>query len=67
MSPGECIIHDVGGEFCSNVMNKLANDFGVEMRCISGGRPWANGQAESAVKLVKQKIRMFCLERDDGN
>ena len=48
-------------------MQKLANDFGVEMRCISGGRPWANGQAESAVKLVKQKIKMFCLERDDGH
>ncbi len=48
-------------------MQKLANDFGVEMHCISGGRPWANGQAESAVKLVKQKIKMFCLERDDGH
>ena len=65
LTPGECIIHDVGGEFCSKVMEKLAKSFGVEMRCIKGGRPWANGQGESAIKLVKQKLKMFALE--NGN
>ena len=62
LTPGECIVHDQGGEFKSQLQNKLANDFGVEMRCIKAGRPWANGQAESAVKSLKQKLKMFALE-----
>ena len=65
MSPGECIIHDDAGEFRSNVQHKLAEDFGVDYRQIKGGRPQANGQAESAVKLVKNKIRM--IAHDNGN
>ena len=65
LSPGECIIHDFGGEFNSKVQEKLANDFGVDFRCTKGGRPWANGQAEAAVKLVKNKIKMIGLE--NGN
>ena len=36
----------------------LAEDFGVDMRCIKSGRPMANGQVESAVKLVKQKLKL---------
>ena len=67
LSPGECIIHDSAGEFCSNIVKKLAEDFGVDMRCIKSGRPMANGQVESAVKLVKQKLKLLTLERSTGN
>lgn len=62
LCPGECLIHDRGSEFCNKVVRKLNNDFGVEVRVIRAGRPMANGQAESAVKNIKQKMRMLCLE-----
>ena len=67
MSPGECIIHDHGGEFDSNDMKKLAKDLNTDLRRTKGGRPWANGQAEAAVKLVKNKIKMIALENSDSN
>ena len=68
MAPGECIIHDHGGEFTSNLQKKLASDFGVELRCIQAGRPWANGQAESAVKKVKDKIKLLGIQGgEDGD
>ena len=67
MSPGECIIHDHGGEFDSKAMKKLAKDMNVDLRRTKGGRPWANGQAEAAVKLVKNKIKMIALEKNDSN
>ena len=67
MAPGECIIHDHGGEFTSNLQRDLAKDFGVEMRCISAGRPWANGQAEAAVKKVKNKIKLLAIENGDSH
>ena len=66
LSPGECIVHD-NGELNTNLQRKLARDFGVDMRCTKGGRPWANGQAEAAVKLVKKKIRLIVLENQDEN
>ena len=65
MAPGECIIHDKGGEFCNKVVRALAVDFGVDMRCIKAGRPMANGQAESAVKSVKQKMRTIALQNSN--
>ena len=65
LSPGECIIHDTGSEFCNEVVRKLGKDFGVDMRSIKAGRPIANGQAESAVKLVKQKLQMLALENSN--
>jgi len=65
LAPGECIIHDRGGEFRNNLVKALASDFGVEMRCIKAGRPMANGQAESAVKSVKQKIKTIALENSN--
>ena len=43
-------------------MKALSNDFGVDLRVIRAGRPMANGQAENAVKNVKQKIKMLYLE-----
>ena len=64
MSPGEATVHDAG-ELNSNLQRKLANDFGVEMRCTKAGRPWANGQAEAAVKLVKKKIKLIALENKE--
>ena len=44
------------------MVTKLSEDFNVELRVIRAGRPMANGQAESAVKNVKQKMQMLCLE-----
>lgn len=67
MAPGECIIHDYGGEFTATMQKKLANDFGVDLRCIKAGRPWANGQAESAVKKVKTRLKMLALESNEDN
>jgi hypothetical protein len=43
-------------------VRKLNENFGVEIRVIRAGRPMANGQAESAVKNVKQNMNMLCLE-----
>ena len=57
LAPGECIIHDHGGEFNNNLLRSLAKDFGVDMRLIKAGRPMSNGQGEAAVKLVKQKLK----------
>ena len=65
MAPGECIIHDKGGEFCNRLVRRLGADFGVDMRCIKAGRPMANGQAESAVKSVKQKLKTIALENSN--
>jgi len=62
LCPGECIVHDRGSEFCNHIVENLTKDFGVEMRVISAGRPMANGQAESAVKNVKNKLKLLCIE-----
>ena len=43
----------------------MAEDFGVEMRFIKGRRPMSNGQAEAAVKLVKNKMKMLALENSN--
>ena len=40
-------------------MNKL---YGVDPRCISAGRPQANGQAEAYVKQIKEKMRALMSE-----
>ena len=65
MAPGECVIHDKGGEFCNKLVRALAADFGVDMRCIKAGRPMSNGQAESAVKSVKQKLKTIAIENSN--
>ena len=67
MSPGECITHDNGCEFNSQLLKKLAEELSVDLRCTKGGRPWANGQAEAAVKLVKNKIKMIALDNTESN
>ena len=67
MSPGESIIHDDAGEMKSNILHALAKDFGVDYRGIKGGRPCENGQAESAVKLLKNKIKMIALDRGEAD
>ena len=59
------MIHDMGSEFCNKVMLCLSESFGCEMRCIKAGRPMANGQAESAVKNIKAKMRMLTLENSN--
>ena len=55
-------MHDLGGEFCNNLVKSLADDFGVEIRTIRAGRPMANGQAEAAVKNVKTRLKLICME-----
>ena len=55
-------MHDRGSEFCNNLVRTLCDDFRVRLRVIKAGRPMANGQAESAVKNVKNKIFALCLE-----
>ena len=67
MSPGECIIHDNGGEFNNGFLKKLAKEMNVDLRMTTGGRPWANGQAEAAVKLLKNKIKMIALDTTESN
>lgn len=62
LCPGECLIHDLGSEFCNYVVDCLTNSFGIEVRTIRAGRPMANGQAEAAVKNVKTKLKLICLE-----
>lgn len=62
MCPGECIVHDMGGEFCNNLAKILHDSFGVSIRITSAGRPQPNGQAESAVRNVKAKMEAFMAE-----
>ena len=62
MCPGECIVHDMGGEFCNNFAKILHDSFGVSIRITSAGRPQSNGQAESAVRNVKAKMEAFMAE-----
>jgi len=65
LCPGECLIHDRGSEFCNEVMEILRESFGIEIRVIKAGRPMANGQAESAVKNLKSKMKLLSME--NGN
>ena len=62
LCPGEAIIHDRGSEFCAEVVQKLNESFGVEVRVISSGRPQGNGQVEVYVKIIKEKIRALVFE-----
>ena len=62
MCPGECIVHDMGSEFCNKLSQQLHDAHGVEIRITSAGHPQSNGQAESVVKNIKAKMRAFMLE-----
>ena len=61
-SPGECIIHDRGLEFCNEVAKHMHALFGVNIRIISAGRPRPNGIAECRVKVMKEKMRALMSE-----
>jgi len=43
-------------------MEILRESFGIEIRVIKAGRPMANGQAESAVKNLKSKMKLLSME-----
>ena len=58
MAPGEIIIHDGGKEFVNGLLQTLMKDFKVKVNVTLPGRPQGNGQAESVVKNVKNKLRM---------
>ena len=62
MCPGECIVHDMGSEFCNNLEKQLHQCHRVDIRITSAGRPQPNGQAESSVRNVKAKIEAFMVE-----
>ena len=62
LSPGECVIHDRGLEFCNEVHRLLHSSFGVDIRIISAGRPRGNGLAENRVKTMKEKMRAIMSE-----
>jgi hypothetical protein len=61
LCPGECIIQD-RGEACNKICDILASEFSCEIRVISAGRPQSNGQAESAVKSLKTKMKCCMIE-----
>ena len=58
LAPGKIIIHDRGPEFCNKVVRRLNADYGVDVNVCSAGRPQGNGQAESMVKNIKNKLKM---------
>ena len=62
MSPGECIIYD-RGEFCNKIVDILNTHFQVQVRVISAGRPQANGQVESFIGSLKNKMYALMVER----
>ena len=62
LSPGECIVHDRGPEFCNEVSRKLHSVFGVDIRVISAGKPKANGQAEVTVRTWKSRARALMAQ-----
>ena len=62
MTPGECVIWDKGGEFCNQVSSFLCEQYGAEIRVIQGGRPQANGIAESMVKNMKRKLDWLLMD-----
>ena len=62
MCPGECIVHDMGSEFCNNLQNQLHECYGVDIRITSAGRPQPNGQAESSIRNVNAKLEAFLAE-----
>ena len=62
LAPGECIIHDRGPEFCNKVMMTMMDQFGVDIRMISAGRPQGNGQAEKYVDILKEKMKAIMAE-----
>ena len=64
LSPGE-IIHDRGGEFCNKICKIMHEKFGVRVNVISAGKPQGNGQAESMVKKLKEKMRALMIESCD--
>ena len=61
LSPGECLVHD-RGEFCNNVMQILNSHHGVNVIVTSAARPQGNGQAESFVGSLKNKMYALMVE-----
>ena len=57
------IAHDNGAEFVNKVLDELKKQFGIATKLSMPYHPEANGAAESAVKIINQKI----LQTLDGN
>ena len=62
LSPGECIVHDRGSEFCNEISKQLHKVFNVDIRVISAGKPQANGQVEVTVRTWKSRARALMAE-----
>ena len=65
LTPGECIVHDRGSEFCNEVSTALHQMFGADIRVISANRPQGNGQAEAMVKNLKEKMKALMAENSN--
>ena len=65
LTPGECIVHDRGSEFCNEVSTALHQMFGADVRVISANRPQGNGQVEAMVKNIKEKMKALMAENSN--
>ena len=65
-TPGECIIHDRGTDFCNKVQDILHSSWGTDIRVIESNRPQGNGMAEAAVKQFKRKFKSGILQVSDA-
>ena len=54
LTPGECLVHDRGLDFCNEVSRLLHECFGVQIRVISAGGPQGNGMIENRVRVLKE-------------
>ena len=53
------------GEFCCKLVSKMLEEYGVDPRVISAGRPQSNGQAERYVGIIKGKILAMMSETSE--
>ena len=61
-SPGECIVHDKGQEFCNDVCTELSQTSDYEVRVITTQHPQSNGQAEVNIRTWKERMRALMSE-----
>ena len=65
LTPDESLVNDRGPEFTNKVVKSLLKEYGVKNVVISPARPQANGQAEAAVKSIKQRLKAMLAERSE--
>ena len=55
------------GEMCNKIVESLNKDHGVNVRVTTAGRPQGNGQAESFVGSLKNKMYALMVESGTHN